>query len=152
MRIVSKFMLGVMLGITLASCTNDDAESDEGIKTELQTYQQQTNKKAREACGVTENTVADDDESEEARCYFELAVELDTCELEGLAAHEEEARALKQCWINSFDNMLDCCRSKNDLCTYSSIEDCYQTLWDGQFSGPCEVNTQAIDDTISACE
>jgi len=142
----SQLTIGVCL---LLGCGE---KSESSLSAELDQLEQESNARAREVCGASESEIEQDDpDTEAASCYFELALDLESCEREGLQSDPENARLLLACIERDNEALIACCREGGD-CTYAKIESCYEELWDGDSSGECAADESSIEAAIDACE
>jgi hypothetical protein len=119
----------------------------------LDSFRDRANTEALQVCGASAADVSDqsDEGNEAARCYYELAVEIDTCRRKALRAHEADARALLACLDRDRAQLVECC-TRGAPCSYDRIDQCRQELWQDELAGPCTADTAAIAAAAEACE
>lgn len=119
----------------------------------LDDFRDRSNAQARQVCGANKADISeqvDEDSSDQARCYGELAVEFDRCERAALLAHELDARAWLACEERDHAQLVECC-TRAAPCSYDRIDRCRQELWPDVFSSPCAADMTAIEAAAAAC-
>jgi hypothetical protein len=136
----------LMLAMTAGCGSDSDSQS---VDEQLDSLERGANATARDVCGVTDEELNSDDESEAVACYYELAFEFDSCERAALRAHPDDVEGLLACVQRDQEALVACCQ-EDGPCTYAKIEGCYETLWDGFSSGDCETEIP-FDAELEGC-
>jgi hypothetical protein len=140
------------LCVFLVACSDGSSSEGDDVATEFNTLEEQLNAKAREACGAPENvSELESGDSDEAACYFELAVEFEPCERQALEANPEIAREVIACTRMDREALIACCETDGP-CTYSSIETCMNDFEESDQPSACsKVDMQAVEEQLNKC-
>lgn len=137
-----------VLCLAIGACGDD--EPKESLSDEIDAFVSESNEQAREVCDAPADVAQQESgDSEAAACYFELAVEIESCERAALDKHPEQARALLDCTRAQRDELIACCIE--DECSSEALDVCAEELW-GEGQPPCDANTDEVMAALEACE
>ncbi len=138
-----------MLSLVLGACGSND-EPAQSLADEIDAFVTESNEQARDACDAPADVAQHESgDSEAAACYFELSVEIESCERVALEKHPEQARALLGCIRKQREEVIECCA--DDGCSSEAVETCAEELWGGE-QPPCDAKTDGVIAALDACE